>query len=115
MTRVLDFSGPKSTVRFELCYIAILGAGDQKGLRDRATIRKEARLLDALDSISRELGTLSEIGSPRALSSFGGRIQIQEEDHALLVQYADKTPWTPKVSRQAVDVQDFLSSAEKVE
>src|SRR5262245_25113945 len=52
-TRVLVFNGdPRSDKRFQLCRTAVLNAGDRKGARDRETIRKEARILDALDAIS---------------------------------------------------------------
>lgn len=115
MKRVLDFKGDKGNTRFEFCYMAILGAGDQKGTRDRMTIRKEARLLDALDSISIPLQIPMPSGSPRALSGPDYILYIQEEDHALLVTYVDSMPWVPKVAREAVDVQDFLSSADRAE
>ncbi len=54
MKRVLNFdpANGRSAKRFEMCLNAVLNAGDQKGTRDRETIRKEARLLDALDAIS---------------------------------------------------------------
>lgn len=114
MKRILDFSGGKGPKRFELCYNAILSFGDQKGGRGREVIRKEARLLDALDSISVASG---EVGQSERilLTTELVKVQVGEEDHALLVEYVDKTPWLPKVSREVVDCQDFLSSAEKVE
>ena len=52
MTRVLDFSGPRAPKRFQLLWTALMAAGDGKGERSPAVIRKEARLQDVLESIS---------------------------------------------------------------
>lgn len=116
MTRLLDFKGPKGPMRFELCYIAILSAGDQKGPRDRYTIRKEARLLDVFDSISIGIDGVTENGSPRVLMDLEYmQIELEQDDFSLLSDYADRVPWTPKSSREAVDMQDFLSASGKFE
>jgi hypothetical protein len=118
MTRVLTFDGEKGPKRFELCRTAILSAGDGKGERNRQAIRSEARLLDALDTVS-VLGdpVVASAADPetRKLKPEGGTITISQEDHDRLSKYADATPWTPRFSRQAVDLQDWLSAAEKVD
>lgn len=115
MTRVLAFpvDQPRSARRFELCRTAILQAGDGKGPRDRATIRQEARLLDAFDAISAPDPTPDTDPAARQLT--GGSITLSGEDYTLLTKYLDTAPWLPRVARDAVDVQDFVDAAEKVD
>lgn len=115
MKRVLQFDpeNPKSARRFELCRTAILNAGDAKGPRDRATIRQEARLLDAFDAISAPDPTNDKDPTARAL--VGGPVTLAGEDFTLLTKYLDTTPWLPRFARDAVDVQDFADAAEKVD
>lgn len=112
MTRVLIFDGPKAATRFVLCRTAILNGGDGKGDRSRETIRKEARLLDALDAISTPEPT-PEDPSARALLHVINTVTLSQDDFALLVTYLDACPWFPKAARDAVDVQDWVSAAEK--
>lgn len=109
MTRVLNFEGERATQRFELLRAALLNGGDGKGERTALTIRKEARLLDLFDTIS------TPNGSPdvRVLSEGAQLLVIPQEDFELLQLYAEKTPWTPRVARQAVDLWDWLSAAER--
>jgi len=111
MTRVLDLTGDKAAKRFDLLRTALLSGGDGKGERVRATLRKEARLLDALDAVSH----LTTDGDPdrRLLNADVGTLTISQEDFDLLQKYVDTTPWIPRVAREAVDLQDWLSASEK--
>lgn len=119
MKRVLTFdpSNPRSGKRFDLCRTAVLNAGDQKGPRDRATIRSEARLQDALDAVSEPWPDAepNPEGKERRLKADGGQLTLSQEDHTLLTKYLDTTPWLPRAARDAVDVQDFAGAADKVE
>ena len=116
MKRVVVFEGEKAAKRFELCRIAILGAGDAKGPRNRETIRREARLLDAFDAVSAADPKADEKDpDARVLKPEGGSVTISQEDHVLLATYLDTTPWMPRIARAVVDAQDWLSAAEKVE
>jgi hypothetical protein len=132
---VFDAADERSEKRFQMCRTAILIAGDRKGTRDRETIRKEARLLDALDSISEvdtratarpscpacgaQLNAVAAVDGtgdgepPRRF--VGGRIELSAEDHALLTKYLDTAPWLPASARAARDVQDFVDTPEKIE
>ena len=114
MIRTLDFNGPKAPKRFELLYTALLAGGDGKGERNAQTIRKEARLLDQLDAISELAPVPVEANghAPRCLTT-PASISVPQEDFDLLFQYAEKTPWTPRASREAVDLWDWLSAAER--
>jgi hypothetical protein len=115
MKRVLVFDGPKAAKRFDLCMTAIMMAGDGKGTRDRETIRKEARLLDAFDSISVCPDPAVDAGT-RILKEPGPlTITLRADDHSLLTHYLDTTQWTPKASREACDVQDWADAAEKID
>jgi hypothetical protein len=116
MTRTLTFTGPKAAKRFDLLRVALLAGGDGKGERTRETLRKEARLFDALDTVSDPAPTATDPDA-RVLRPFPAVdalvVTVSQEDFDLLTAYVDKTPWTPRASRGAVDVQDFLCAAER--
>lgn len=114
MKRVLVFDGEKGPKRFELLRTALLSGGDGKGERTREVIRKEARLLTALDSISSSTNN-DALPDERKLNDDSGPVTVTQEDFDLLSQYADRTPWLPRAAREAVDLQDWLSSAEKLD
>jgi hypothetical protein len=110
MTRILTFDGDRGSQRFTLLRTALLNGGDGKGDRTVALIRKEARLLDLLDGISEPTGTQDD----RVLLNHGPqRLEVAQDDFELLQTYAEKTPWTPRVARQAVDLFDWLSATER--
>lgn len=129
MMRVLRFDGDKAATRFEFLYEALLAAGasPHKAARTREIVRSEARLLEVLEPISvpnDEVGRgCPACGRPlasamRTLRSFDDNfpsVTIREDDHALLEAYANGMPWLPRASRQAVDLQDWLSAADKLE
>jgi hypothetical protein len=115
MTRVLDFCGDKGPKRFELIRLAVLSAGDGKGERTREVIRKEARLLDALDTVSRAVPGPDPDARQLDILLDALTITLKQDDFELLSQYVDKCPWVPRVSRDAVDVFDWLSASEKVD
>ena len=116
MTRVLEFSGPRAPKRFQLLWTSLLAGGDGKSERTPVAIRKEARLQTLLETISEPVpvngdGTLNM----RTLTDPSGSlvIPIPQEDFELLVQYSEKTQWSPHVSKDIVDLWDWLSTAEK--
>jgi hypothetical protein len=113
VTRILTFDGPRGSKRFELLYTALMSAGDGKGDRSSATIRKEARLFDLLDEVSEVNPDAIQGNVDRRLSTAPVSIAIPQEDHELLVKYAEATPWAPRASREAVDLWDWLSAAER--
>lgn len=118
MTRVLTFDGPKAARRFDLLLTAVLGGGDGKGERSPMTIRKEARLQDEFDRISEPHAAVNgtPVGEADRQLKVGGDtavLVLQQEDFELLQQYTEKTPWTPRVSRDVVDLWDWLSAAER--
>jgi hypothetical protein len=116
MTRVLIFDGPTAAKRFELCHRAVLGFGNGKDERTREVIRKEARILDALDAISEPDREAVKAGDKdaRQLQAAGGTVTLAQDDFALLEKDVETTPWLPRVARDVVDVQDWLSACEKV-
>lgn len=118
MKRILTFDGPRAPKRFQLLWTSLIAGGSTNGdsSKDRtpAVIRKEARLQDALESISDAV----EAGPnepDRALKMAGGTLTLTQEDFDLLQQYTEKTPWMPRVSRDVVDLWDFLSACPKHE
>lgn len=128
MMRRLVFTGEKAAARFEYLHEALMGFGDQKGERSRAVLRQEARLQDALDPVS-EPDTEKHVSCDKCgrranddarrlregLNDGNAVVLLKEEDHKLLSDYVDKRPWLPRVARTIVDLQDWLSSADKIE
>lgn len=111
MTRTLVFEGPRASKRFDLIWASLMAAGDGKGERTPATIRKEARLQETFERISDAVAgngsdpTRALVGEPT--------LALPQEDFDLLQQYSEKTQWNPRVSRDVVDLWDWLSTAEK--
>lgn len=114
MTRRLVFDGDKAARRFELLRFALEGAGDGKGERTRQVIRQEARLFDLFDTIS-ELTDKPDDGWTRRLLCPPQSITVAQADHELLVRYTDTALWFPRSARDAVDLQDWLSAADKLD
>ncbi len=115
MERVIRFDGPKAARRFELVRVAVTQAGDGKGERARERIRREARILDALDTISAPKDAAQPDGDRVLGESVPYTLTLDQADHKLVEDYLNSTPWLPRTSRDAVDAQDWWESAEKVE
>ncbi len=113
MKRVLSFDGVKAEKRFELLRTALLAGGDGKQPRNREIIRSEARLLNALDEVSIE--AQDSVDKDKRVLKANAPVLLSQEDFALLSTYVDTTPWAPRVSREVVDLQDWLSAADKVD
>lgn len=112
MTRRLTFDGPKAQERFRFCVLSVLCSGDGKGPRNREVLRKEARLLDAFDAISVPDEKVVQVGrmvTPDAV------VTLEQDDFTLLQSYMDTCAWLSVVAREAVDAQDFVDSAEKID
>jgi hypothetical protein len=120
MKRVLVFDGARASKRFTLLWLSLMSGGNLNGdAKDRtpAVIRKEARLQDALEEISDGIDA-SDGQVDRALKIDEHRVatvMLSQEDFELLQQYSEKTIWTPRASRDVVDLWDWLSTAEKHE
>lgn len=116
MTRTIVFDTEKAQKRFEMVRTALLNAGDGKAERNRERVRKEARLMDALDSISVPVDLNAPDGD-RKFIVIDGRdsITIDQADHKLIEEYLATTPWLPRSSRAAVDAQDWWDAASKEE
>lgn len=115
MKRVLTFEGPRAPKRFQLLWTALTNAGDGKGERTPAVIRKEARLQDAFEAISDPAAGNGAGPDPemRTLKMEGATVTLETPDFDLLHQYTEKTAWNPRISRDVVDTWDWLSTAEK--
>lgn len=117
MKRVLTFeSARQDQKRFELLYQAILigGASAQPGSRGGIEVlRREARLLDALDgiSIADPDETKGLAGEPGRLVQAEAELVLEQPDFELLKKRVEETPWLPKAARDVVDVIDWLSAA----
>ena len=77
-------------------------------------IRREARILDMLDSVSvenRDPAAL-KLANGEARSVIPGAMMILEQsDHELVKKRVEGVPWLPVLSRQVVDLVDWLKAA----
>jgi hypothetical protein len=112
MTRTVVFDGDKAAKRFEMVVTAVQNAGDGKAERSRERVRREARILDALDMVSEPKTTDAPDGL-RELKPLPQTLVLDQADHKLVEDYLNTTPWLPRAARAAVDVQDFWESAQK--
>jgi hypothetical protein len=97
--------------RFEILYAAIL-LGAPKGARGLETIRREARVLDALEAISTLVDVPNATGPvpPRSVQP-DAELVLAQPEFELLVRYLDAVEWTPAASRDVIDTADWLSAA----
>lgn len=114
MTRTLCFDGPRAPRRFDLLWAALESAGDGKAERTPVVIRKEARLQLLLEGIS-EYVSGNGTGPTTRLLTGEPTLALTQEDFDLLQQYSEKTQWNPRVSKDVVDLWDWLSTAAKAD
>jgi hypothetical protein len=114
MKRIVKFEGDKAAKRFDSVRMALLNSGDGKGERSRDRVRREARVLDLLDTISEPIDQANPDG-PRKLKADGGTLTLDQPDHKLIEDYLSTAPWNAAGSRGAVDAQDWWESAGKEE
>ncbi len=115
VSRIITFDGEKAGKRFSMVRNAVLMSGHGKDARTRERIRKEARVLDALDSISVPKDPAAPDGD-RDLQQFTGAppaLTLSEDDYKLVEDYLNTTPWLSHAARAAVDTQDWWMAAEK--
>jgi hypothetical protein len=117
------FDSPKAALRFEMLRASMFSAGDGKAERVPATIRKEARIQAALNSISDPVPSdrpQKRVTDPddavRVLKNHGPQtLRLSQEDFDLLQQYSEKVQWNPRLSQEVVELWDWLSAAERQE
>ena len=117
MKRIVTFDGEKAAKRFEMVRTALLNAGDGKAERNRARVRSEAKLMDALDAISVPKDEANP-DADRTLKTFTDApltLTLDQAEHKLIEDYLSGTPWRPQAARVAVDAQDWWETAEKEE
>jgi hypothetical protein len=113
MTRVVTFDGNgRSQKRFDILYAALL-LGAPKGARGLDTIRREARVLDALDAISTPVDTAAGPVPARHLKFDNAELVLclQQPEFELLTRYLEAVEWAPAAARDVVDAADWLSAA----
>lgn len=116
MVRIVTFNGDqtKNQKRFELLYGALLLGGGTGKPRGIEVMRREAKILDLLDSISRPNPepTASKLGDePARLVAPNSTISFTICEHTLLKERLEAAPWLPRVAREVVDAVDWLANA----
>jgi hypothetical protein len=118
MKRVVTFKagGDKDQRRFSLMYGAIL-IGAQTPSRGTGidVLRKEGRILDALDGISDPDESPDARKLPTGESSRkvrdGAELVLAQPDHELLKKRLEEGSWTPGIARHIIDCVDWFSAA----
>jgi hypothetical protein len=111
MTRVVTFdANSRGQRRFEILYAAIL-LGAPKGPRGLETIRREARVLDALDAISTPVDAPTAGPVPPRSVTPDATLVLAQPDFEILARYLEAVEWTPAASRDVIDAADWLSAA----
>lgn len=110
LARVIQFEDLKSQKRFEILYAALL-LGAPKGGRGLEVLRREARILDALDAISTPDPTAPAGPMPGRKVIAGRPLVLAQPELELLARYLEAVEWTPAASRDVVDAADWLSAA----
>jgi len=120
MKRIVSFKSadPKNQQRFELLYTAILVGGitPARGQGGIEVLRKEGRLLDALDAISDPVeeshARRLPNGDPaRCLRGDVTQLVLSQADHELLKKRLEEALWQPRIARDVVDCVDWFTTA----
>lgn len=114
LVRVVAFEDVgRSQKRFELCYAAILLGAPKGAPRGMDVLRREARLLDALDAISAPDPQAAPLADdvPRRLVMVPTSLALLQPDFDLLSKYLEAVAWAPIVARAVVDAADWLAAA----
>jgi hypothetical protein len=98
--------------RFEIVYAAIL-LGAPKGARGLEAIRREARILDALDAVSvADADAVPPAGAvPARRVTPGARLVLAQPEFELVGRYLEAVEWAPVASRDVIDAADWVSAA----
>jgi hypothetical protein len=118
MKRVAIFKSgdPKNQQRFALlCGAILVGAQTPSRGTGIDVLRKEGRVLDALDDISdpndapdaRRLAN----GDPARTVRDGVELVLSQPEHELLKKRLEEGPWVPAIARHVVDCVDWLGAA----
>jgi hypothetical protein len=108
--RVLTFdSNRRGQSRFAILYAAVL-LGAPKGARGLETIRREARILDALDAIS-DADAAAPGPVPARQVHPGARLVLTQPELELVGRYLEAVEWAPVASRDVIDAADWVSAA----
>jgi hypothetical protein len=109
--RVLTFdSNGHGQQRFMIVYAAIL-LGAPKGARGLEVIRREARILDALDAISVADAAAGPGPVPARHVIPDARLTLSQPEFELVGRYLEAVEWTPAASRDVIDTVDWVSAA----
>jgi hypothetical protein len=118
MKRIVTFKAgdQKNQQRFALLYGAILvGAQTQSRGTGIDVLRKEGRVLDALDSVSDQDDSpearMLPTGERARKVRDGAELVLAQPEHELLKKRVEEGPWTPAVARNVVDCVDWFSAA----
>lgn len=112
ITRILVFDNGRSQKRFEVCYAAILLGAPKGAGRGLEALRREARILDALEGAS-TVDPQAPPGAalPARIVTPGARLALAQPELELLARYLEAVEWAPVASRDVVDAADWLSAA----
>jgi hypothetical protein len=117
VARIVTFDATgRGQRRFEILYAALL-LGAPKGARGLETIRREARVLDALDAISTPVDVPTTTGAPVPPRSVkpDAELVLAQPDFEILARYLDAVEWTPAASRDVIDAADWFNAAPRGE
>lgn len=102
--------------RFELLYSGFVNGGAQGQRGGIETMRREAKILDKLESVSElhegracgECGQL--IAGKQRLNDGEQEVSFDQPELALVKKHIENCPWTTRMSRKIVDLIDWLES-----
>lgn len=122
MIRRLEFDGSSAhQIHFRLLFDAFRSRGsappDRRVSRDEK--RADDKILRGLKAISEPVGGCPGEGEldvrPRTLRAGGGVMALEQHVYRQLQGYVEETQWMPQLSDVALELEDWLDTAEKAE
>lgn len=101
---------------FSLIYQGFIIGGNSQKTKTMQSTRREAKILDKLDSISVIVSPENRYPTGdviRELVSNKAKLTLTTEEHELLTIYFEAVPWATRISREAVRLADLINNAEE--
>lgn len=101
---------------FNLIYQGFIIGGNSQTTKTMQSIRREAKILDKLDTISDPITpeTRYPTGDVARELTKPTELRLTTEEHELLKLYFEAVPWVTKVSRDVVRLADLIDNATEI-
>jgi hypothetical protein len=96
--------GDDGAKRFVLLHRGFLLGGNKPGGKNMEIVRREARVLDKFDAVSRA------VDGSDGREFAAGALVLEEPEYEMVKRYFEGTDWVTGISREIVNISDWLAA-----